>query len=334
MGTRGLRVLLTGGAGFIGSHVAEALLRGGANLAIVDNLDEFYSPDRKRANLDEIRDVGDFRFSDADICDREAMREVMLRSRPDVLIHLAARAGVGPSLSDPRLCEQVNVAGTLNLLELCREFNIPKFIFGSSSSVYGRRSHAPFSEDQMALYPTSPYAATKLSGELLSYTYAHLFAINVVCLRFFTVYGPRQRPDLAIHKFTALMEAGQPLPIYGDGSSGRDYTHVTDIVSGVLAALDYTPSDEQGVPCEVFNLGRSHPVKLNELVELLERTLGKKALRVFEPSHSADLPLTWANISKASQRMGYHPKISLEEGLQEFVDWYRSADLVRQAAAK
>ena len=326
-----MRILLTGGGGFIGSHVAEALLRRSAQLSIVDTLDDFYSPEWKKANLEEIGRTGAFEFSQADICDPEAMRQVVALARPDVLIHLAARAGVGPSLRQARLYEHVNVAGTLNLLEVCRDLGVGKFIFGSSSSVYGATSRAPFSEDQIELRPVSPYAATKLAGELLCYTYAHLFALSVVCLRFFTVYGPRQRPDLAIHKFTALIEAVRPLPIYGDGSTGRDYTHVADIVAGVLAALDYQPRGAGQAPFEVFNLGNSHPVKLNELVELLESATGKKAIRDRQPLQPGDVPLTWADISKAGRVLGYRPATPLTEGLRQFVDWYRAASPARRA---
>src|SRR6266851_4370446 len=254
------RVVLTGGAGFIGSHLAEALLRRGNQLTIVDSLDEFYSPAWKQANLEEIRRAGCFQFFPADICDAERLREILSKARPDLVIHLAARAGVRPSIEQPRLYERVNVAGTLNLLELCRELKVPKFIFGSSSSVYGATSRAPFSEEEAGLQPISPYAATKLAGETLSYTYAHLFGLCVICLRFFTVYGPRQRPDLAIHKFTARIEAGKPIPVFGDGSTGRDYTHVQDIVAGVLAATEYEAHNASGVPFEIFNLGNSHPV--------------------------------------------------------------------------
>lgn len=331
MSTNPERVLLTGGAGFIGSHLAEALLRRGAELTIVDNLDEFYSPAWKKANLEEIRQVGNFEFSALDICEAEQLRPIVARTKPDTLIHLAARAGVRPSIEQPRLYEHVNVAGTVNLLELSREFRIGKFIFGSSSSVYGATSRAPFSEDQIELRPISPYAATKLACELLCYTYAHLFALPVICLRFFTVYGPRQRPDLAIHKFTALIEAGKAVPIFGDGSTGRDYTFVRDIVAGILAALDYAPGAAGGVPFEVFNLGNSHPIKLTELVELLEKVTGRKALRVQKPLQAGDVPLTWADITKAGHQLGYQPKTRLEEGLKQFVAWYRAADPGRRA---
>jgi UDP-glucuronate 4-epimerase len=225
----------------------------------------------------------------------------------------------------------VNVTGTLNLLELAREFGVRKFVFGSSSSVYGASSKAPFSEDQHELHPISPYAATKLAGEMLGYTYAHLYGLAVNCLRFFTVYGPRQRPDLAIHKFTALIESGKPIPVFGDGTTGRDYTYVDDIVAGVVASLDYEPApDAAGTRFDVFNLGNSHPVKLNELIATLERATGKRAIRDVKPAQPGDVPLTWADVSKASRLLGYRPQVSLEEGLRRFVDWYRNADSDRR----
>jgi UDP-glucuronate 4-epimerase len=324
------RILLTGGAGFIGSHVAEALLRRGADLTIVDNLDEFYSPAWKRANLKDVQQAGRFAFVEADIAETEPMRDVLAQAKPEAIVHLAARAGVRPSIEQPRLYERVNVAGTLNLLELARQFGVQQFLFGSSSSVYGATSRAPFSEEQVELRPISQYAATKLAGEMLGYTYAHLYALPVICLRFFTVYGPRQRPDLAIHKFTALLEAGKPVPIFGDGSTGRDYTFVDDIVAGVLAALEYAPP-AGGAPFDIFNLGNSHPVKLNELVALLEKVTGKKAVRDPKPPQPGDVPLTWADLSKSSRLLGYRPATLLEVGLEKFVAWYRSADPSRRA---
>lgn len=317
------RIMLTGGAGFIGSHVAEALLRRGLNLTIVDNLDHFYPPAWKKDNLEEIRRVGKFDFLELDICDQTALRNAFASMRPEVVIHLAARAGVRPSIEQPLLYEQVNIRGTLNLLELCREFSVKKFLFGSSSSVYGEEPRVPFSEDHVQLRPISPYAATKLAGEMLCYTYAHLYGLPVICLRFFTVYGPRQRPDLAIHKFTALIEADKPVPIFGDGSMGRDYTYVDDIVSGVLAALDYVPLSRDAAAFEVINLGNSHPVKLAELVVTLERVTGRKARREHQPPQPGDVPLTWADISKAKRLFGYQPSTGLEEGLARFVEWYR-----------
>lgn len=320
------RILLTGGAGFIGSHLAEALLRNHARLSIVDNLDEFYSPRWKKANLELIRKIGPFDFFNQDICAMDRLRETVASLRPDVIIHLAARAGVRPSIEQPQLYEKVNVAGTVNLLELCREFQISRLIFGSSSSVYGAGSPAPFSEKQSGLRPISPYAATKLAGELFCYTYAHLYKLPVMALRFFTVYGPRQRPDLAIHKFVARMEAGKPLPIFGDGETGRDYTYVDDIVTGVLGALNYDFSSTEGAPFEICNLGNSQPVKLSELVRMLESATGKKAIVERKATQQGDVPLTWADISKAGNLLGYRPKISLEEGLKKFVAWYRATD--------
>ncbi len=332
MSVKRQRVLVTGGAGFIGSHVAEALLRRAVQLTVLDNLDDFYPPAWKEATLEVLRSGGNYQLARVDICETESLRKVFSRTRPEVVIHLAARAGVRPSIELPLLYERVNVAGTLNLLELCREFGGRKFIFGSSSSVYGATSQTPFSEHQVELRPISPYAATKLAGEMLCYTYAHLFQLPIICLRFFTVYGPRQRPDLAIHKFTRLIEAGKPVPIFGDGSSGRDYTFVADIVAGVLAALDYEPQPSQGsAPFEVFNLGNSHPVKLAELLEMLERVTGRKVIREAKPPQPGDVPLTWADISKARRVLGYEPATNLEEGLERFVTWYRKTSPSRFA---
>ena len=318
------RILLTGGAGFIGSHLAEALLRRGVVLSIVDNLDHFYSSAWKKRNLDEVRRAGSFQFFELDICETEMMRETLAAVRPDVVIHLAARAGVRPSIEQPRLYEHVNVAGTVNLLELCREFSVRKFIFGSSSSVYGMSNRAPFSEDQPELRPISPYAATKLAGELFCYTYAHLYGLPAICLRFFTVFGPRQRPDLAIHKFVGLIERGEPLPVFGNGETGRDYTYVDDIVTGVLAAIDYTPRPANGASFEIFNLGNSRPIKLKELLDLIEKVTGKKAIREHKDQQPGDVPLTWADISKAGRLLGYRPQTAPEDGLRKFVAWYRA----------
>lgn len=319
------KVLLTGGAGFIGSHVAEALLRRGARLTIVDNLDSFYDPSWKEANLREIRKLGEYEFAKVDICDMDRLRELIGRVEPSAIIHLAALAGVRPSIERPAVYERVNVGGTTNFLELSREAGVRKFVFGSSSSVYGATSRAPFSENQVEMRPISPYAATKLAGELMCYTYAHLYGLPVVSLRFFTVYGARQRPDLAIRKFVALVEQGKPIPVFGDGSSGRDYTYVDDIVRGVLAALDYAPPAR--VPYDVFNLGNSHPVTLNELIEQVEKATGRKALREQKPMQPGDVPLTWADISKAGRLLGYEPQVRIDEGLKRFVAWYRQNGL-------
>src|SRR5271156_2018428 len=324
------RILVTGGAGFIGSHLAEALLRAGKQITIVDNLSDFYPPARKIANLNEIREIGDFEFVEADICDAVSLRQAFVRADPEVIIHLAACAGVRPSIEQPVLCERTNVQGTLNLFELSREFKLPKFIFGSSSSVYGATSRAPFCEQQLELRPISPYAATKLTGEMLAFTYSHLFGIASICLRFFTVYGPRQRPDLAIHKFTALIDVGKPICLYGDGNSGRDYTYVDDIVAGVLAALECSPQGAS-VPFAVFNLGDSHPVKLAEMVAALERATRRTAEISHAPDQPGDVPLTWADITKASRVLGYKPATPLDDGLQRFVAWYRATSPSRRA---
>jgi UDP-glucuronate 4-epimerase len=323
VGSSPKRILLTGGAGFIGSHVAEALIRRGIKLSVVDNLDDFYALSRKRLNLREIGDAGAYEFFEVDLRDMDALRKVAEQVQPEIVIHLAARAGVRPSIEQPALYESVNVAGTVNLLEIAREFKVQRLIFGSSSSVYGITNTIPFCEDDLKTRPISPYAATKLAAESMCYTYAHLYGLTTVCLRFFTVYGPRQRPDLAIHKFTALIEAGKPIPVYGDGSMGRDYTYVDDIVAGVMASLEYVP--ETKPPFEVFNLGNSHPVRLAELIVQLEAATGKKALQHRLPDQPGDVPITWANIDKAKRLLGYSPKTSMEQGLRNFVAWYRSS---------
>ena len=313
---------MTGGAGFIGSHVAEALIRRGTKLSIVDNLDDFYAPSRKRLNLQEILSTGSYDFFEADVRDMDALRKIAGRVQPEIVIHLAARAGVRPSIAQPALYESVNVAGTVNLLEIAREFKVQRVILGSSSSVYGITNSVPFCEDDLKTRPISPYAATKLAAELMGYTYTHLYGLTTLCLRFFTVYGPRQRPDLAIHKFTALIESGKPIPVYGDGSMGRDYTYVDDTVAGVVASLDYVP--QSTLPFEIFNLGNSHPVRLAELIALLETATGKKAIQERLPDQPGDVPITWANIDKAKRLLGYSPKTSMDQGLRNFVAWYRS----------
>ncbi len=313
------RILVTGGAGFVGSHLVEALLPKGHSVGVVDNLDDFYPPARKRQNLEEIARVGKFSFHESDICNLNALRPVFEKERPEVVVHAAARAGVRPSIEQPKLYEEVNVAGTLNLLELARTFGVRKFIFISSSSVYGATARAPFCEDHVEMRPISPYAATKLAGELMAYTYSHLYSLPVVSLRLFTVYGPRQRPDLAIHKFAASLVAGKPIPIFGDGSTGRDYTYVGDIVAGILAAIDY------GTTYDVFNLGNSHPIKLLDLVRQLEEVTGKRAQLAFLPMQPGDVPLTWADVTKSRRLLGYEPRTSLREGLEKFWQWFQAS---------
>src|SRR5437588_11417244 len=312
------RVLLTGGAGFIGSHLAEALLRRGAQLTIVDNLDSFYDHSVKKANLNAIRGIGEYEFHALDICDMEQLSQVMAFRCPEVVIHLAACVGVRPSIGQPKLYERVNVAGTLNLLELCRQFHVSRFIFGSSSSVYGATSCVPFSENHVELRPLSPYAATKLAGEMLAYTYAHLFGLQVICLRFFTVYGARQRPDLAIRKFAELISAGRAIPVFGDGSTRRDYTYIDDILAGVRAAIEYDQSKY-----EVINLGESRTVELRELISLLENALDLQAEVDWQPVQPGDVPQTFADVTKARRLLGYNPQTQIEEGIRKFVEWFR-----------
>lgn len=312
-----MRILVTGGAGFIGSHLSERLLRDGHQVAIVDELNDFYSPAVKRANLEAVRAAGPVSFYEADICDEARLGAIGNEHRPEAIIHLAARAGVRPSLEQPLLYEQTNVRGTMALLEMARRFGIRKFVFASSSSIYGIANRVPFSEEDTLNLPISPYAATKLAGEKICYTYSHLYRLPIVCLRFFTVYGPRQRPDLAIHKFTKLIAEGRPVPMFGDGSSGRDYTFYSDTVSGIVAALDY--------PCEydVFNLGNSHPIDLKTMIATIEDVVGKKAALQHMPDQPGDVPITYADISKAQRLLGYAPKTPFRQGIEAFVSWYR-----------
>jgi UDP-glucuronate 4-epimerase len=315
------KILLTGGAGFIGSHLADYLLReGGWHLTIVDDLNDFYSPDIKRENLRPLLEDPRVRFYQVDIRESDGLRAVFNENEFSQVVHLAARAGVRPSLCEPKLYAETNINGTLNLLELAKEFEVPKFVFGSSSSVYGINSHIPFSEEDRIHQPISPYAATKAAGELLCHTYSHLFGIRTVCLRFFTVYGARQRPDLAIHKFTRLISEGKPLQMFGDGTTRRDYTYIEDVVQGVRASMDYNGSMH-----EVFNLGESQTVELSELIRLLERSLDMHAIIDRQPMQPGDVPLTFADISKARRLLGYDPKTKIEDGIPKFVEWFRSA---------
>jgi UDP-glucuronate 4-epimerase len=311
-----MRILVTGGAGFIGSHLSERLLRDGHTLAIVDDLNDFYSPAVKRANLEAVLRNGSATFHQADICDQEKMLAVGREHQPDAIVHLAARAGVRPSLENPLLYQHVNVRGTMALLEMARQVGVPKFVFGSSSSIYGIANRVPFTEEDTLNLPISPYAATKIAGEKICYTYSHLYGIRTVCLRFFTVYGPRQRPDLAIHKFTKLIAGGKPIPVFGDGSSGRDYTYYTDTIEGVVAALHYD------CQFDVFNLGNSHPVDLNTLIRTLESSLGKEATIQRLPDQPGDVPITYADISKAQRLLKYSPQVAFREGIDAFVAWF------------
>jgi UDP-glucuronate 4-epimerase len=308
-------VLLTGGAGFIGSHLVDRLLAGGAHVTVVDNFDDFYSPAVKRQNIQSHLDYGSYSLVDEDIRDIDTLRR-RLTGEYDVLVHIAARAGVRPSIEQPLLYQDVNVRGTHNLLELAREWSVPQFVFASSSSVYGVDPNVPWREDESVLAPISPYASTKVSGELLGHVYSHLFGLRFIALRFFTVYGPRQRPDLAIHSFARKILAGDRIQLFGDGSSLRDYTYVDDIVNGVLAAIDYSES-----AYEVFNLGNSSPVALIDLLHALEDALGRSAAVEHLPMQPGDVPQTWANVEKAARLLGYRHDTDLRTGLAHFATW-------------
>ena len=309
------RILLTGGAGFIGSHLAEALLRRGAELLILDDLNDYYDPALKRANLEQVRRTGAFEFAEGDICDAPLAESLFARFRPATVVHLAARAGVRPSIDQPVLYQRVNVEGTAVLLEAARRHGVRKFVFASSSSVYGVASRVPFSEDDPVRQPISPYAASKIAGEALCHVYAHLYGMSTICLRFFTVYGPRQRPDLAIRKFAESIAAGRPIPVFGDGSTGRDYTYIDDIVAGILAALGHDAR------FDVFNLGNSSPVLLRDMIATLERVLGRKALIDRQPLQPGDVPITYADISKARRVLGWAPQTPLETGIRRMAEW-------------
>src|ERR1041385_3528470 len=312
-------LLITGGAGFIGSHLVDRLLATNVErITVVDDFNDFYNPSIKRDNIRE--HLKDLRYSihEADIRDRAALAHVFNKSNFDCVVHLAARAGVRPSLSEPQLYTETNINGTVNLLELARQHDIKQFVFGSSSSVYDINAKVPFSEDDPIRQPISPYAATKGAGELLCHTYSHLYGLRCVCLRFFTVYGPRQRPDLAIHKFAKLISEGKPIPVFGDGTTRRDYTYVDDIIDGVMAAIDYDKSDY-----EVINLGESRTVELRELISLLEKELDAHAIIDRQPPQPGDVPQTFADVSKARASLHYDPKTQIEEGLRRFVEWFR-----------
>ena len=310
-----MNILVTGGAGFIGSHVCNHLLADGHSVAVVDDFNDFYDPAIKRANIASLR--GNVALHEGDIRDRDFLRSVISGNGFDAIIHLAARAGVRPSLKDPQLYIDTNITGTQNLLAEAHQNGIGRFLFASSSSVYGLAKTVPFSEDLPLPQTLSPYAATKISGEHLCGNYAHLYGMKVVCLRFFTVYGPGQRPDLAIHKFTNSIHQGKPITQFGDGSTRRDYTYVDDIVQGVLGALKY-----EGPAFDIFNLGENQTTTLSELIAEIESALGKKALIEKLPEQQGDMPLTSADISKARRLLGYNPMTKIREGIPKFVEWY------------
>ena len=314
------RFLITGGAGFIGSNLVDRLLASDVeHISVVDDFNNFYDPEIKRANIREHLADPRYELAEVDIRDRASLENVFDGRNFDCIVHLAARAGVRPSLTEPELYSETNINGTLNLLELARHHNIKQFVFGSSSSVYGINAKVPFSEEDPIRQPISPYAATKGAGELICHTYSHLYDIRCVCLRFFTVYGPRQRPDLAIHKFAKLISEGKPIPVFGDGRSRRDYTYVDDIIAGVVAATEYGASDY-----EVFNLGESRTVELRELISLLEKELDTHAVIDRQPPQPGDVPQTFADVDKARKLLGYNPHTQIEEGIRRFIEWFRT----------
>ena len=310
-------VLVTGAAGFIGSHLSEALVHRGDIVIGLDAFDDFYDPNVKRNNIRALIDHDRFRMIEGDIRDPECVTTA-LGDKVDIVVHLAARAGVRPSIEQPMLYQDVNVRGTLVLLEACRKKNIKRFIFSSSSSIYGNNEKIPFAEADPVDHPISPYAATKKAGELICHTYHHLYGIDITCLRFFTVYGPRQRPDLAIHKFARLIEQGRPIPVFGDGSMMRDLTYIVDIVDGVLRAMD------KCVGYHVYNLGESQPVRLSNLITALESALGRKAVIDRRSMQPGDVNRTHADVTLARNELGYQPSTDLATGLARFVEWFRS----------
>jgi len=315
--------LVTGGAGFIGSHVVERLLSEGKRVLALDNFDSFYDPAVKRSNLASVKNHPNFRLIEGDIRDEAKVAGLFGEERIEAVFHAAARAGVRPSIQDPVLYHDVNLHGTTRLLEAARSAHVKNFVFASSSSVYGIANRTPFSEEDPADFPISPYAATKRAGELLCFTYHHLYGLPVTCLRFFTVYGPRQRPEMAIHKFTQLIDSGGPVPVFGDGSSQRDYTYISDAVDGVVRALA-TPN-----PYEIVNIGESRTTGLRDLVSMIETALGKKARIQVLPFQAGDVPLTFADVGKAKRVLGYEPLTPIEEGLKKFVDWFQKNKTVR-----
>jgi UDP-glucuronate 4-epimerase len=336
-----MNFLVTGGAGFIGSHVCERLLRDGHRVWAFDDLNNFYDPQFKQRNLKEIQAVAggcaaaaahrrrgsaaatqfehSFEFVHSDITDRAALDEIFSSVKFDQVIHLAARAGVRPSLAEPALYQRVNVEGTVNVLEAARKSGVKKITIASSSSVYGVNSKVPFSECDPIVSAISPYAASKLACEALGHTWHHIYKMDVAMLRFFTVYGPRQRPDLAIYKFAKLMTAGKPIPVFGDGSAARDYTFVMDTLDGIIACT------KQEFGYEIFNLGESQTVSLARMIELLEAALGKKAVIDRQPLQPGDVPITFADISKARAKLGYNPQVKFETGIKLFAEWFKKS---------
>jgi UDP-glucuronate 4-epimerase len=323
-----MRILVTGGAGFIGSHLVERLLADGHNIAILDDFNDFYDPKIKRANISNVQK--EIAVHELDLRDAEEVADLFKNEKFDAVFHLAARAGVRPSIQHPQLYYDTNVAGTLHLLEAARSVGVEKFIFASSSSVYGAAKRVPFSEEEHLTQTLSPYAATKIAGEFLCSTYSSLYNMRIVALRYFTVYGGRQRPDLAIHQFTRKIHAGEAIDQFGDGTTRRDYTYIDDIIQGTIAALNHDggPSRTGGL-FDVFNLGESETIQLKDLIAAIEKTLGKKAKINRLPDQAGDMALTCADISKARKVLGYDPKTKFEDGLPKFVDWFLKSRTAR-----
>ena len=315
------RILVTGAAGFIGSHLVDTLLARGDEVLGVDNFNTYYDPAIKRRNLSQAEGMDRFSLSEIDICDEAALRGAFEAFQPEVVVHLAARAGVRPSLEDPNLYHRVNVIGGQHILDACRDFKPSHLVFASSSSVYGGSKEVPFRETDPVMMPVSPYAATKRMNELQAHVYHHIYGVRTTMLRFFTVYGPRQRPDMAIHKFTKMILAGDPIPMFGDGSTYRDYTYIDDIIDGVMRCVD-TPFDY-----EIFNLGESHTTSLRELITLIERHTGREAIIDEQPMQAGDVEKTYANVDNAREKLGYAPRFTMDEGINRFVAWYREAVL-------
>lgn len=311
-----MKILVTGSAGFIGSHLTERLLANSCQVIGVDNFDNFYDPEVKRQNIALSLQNPNFQLIEADIRDADSMDKAVACDI-DIIVHLAARAGVRPSIEQPVLYNDVNINGTMVLLEAAKKYKVKKFIIASSSSVYGNNKKVPFAESDNVDFPISPYAATKKACELICYTYHNLYDLPMTCLRFFTVYGPRQRPDLAIHKFAKLIEQGKPIPVYGDGTMMRDFTYIDDIIDGVVAAI------EKCSGYNIYNLGESRPVTVNDLIAELEKALGKKAIINRQPLQPGDVDRTFADVGKAVSQLGYNPSTQIADGLAKFVEWLR-----------
>ena len=311
-------ILITGAAGFIGSHLAEALIKRGDRVIGLDNFNDYYDPAIKRRNLSRLLEHNSFSLIESDICDEAALRQVFENCKPDVVVHLAARAGVRPSVEDPNLYHRVNVIGSQHILDACRDYKPSHLVFASSSSVYGGSTDVPFAETNPVMRPISPYAATKRMNELQAHVYSHLYGLHVTMLRFFTVYGPRQRPDMAIHKFTRLILDGEILPMFGDGETRRDYSYIDDITHGLLQCVD------RPFRYEIFNLGESHTTSLCDLIALIEKHTGCKAKIERKPLQPGDVEITYANIDHARELLDYNPTFSVKEGIKRFVEWYRT----------